>query len=175
MRLSEMLLPEFDLEMTNTRRVLERVPEEKMEWRPHIKSMTFGRLAGHVAELAAWGASIINQDSIDLTERAKKGEHGFEAQSSEDLLRQFDKNAAEAREALEKASDQHLNQNWCLYLAGKAIISMPRLQAIRISFLNHLIHHRGQLEVYLRLNNVPLPSLYGPSADEAVPSGGNNT
>jgi uncharacterized damage-inducible protein DinB len=173
MSLSEMLLPEFDQEMTNTRKVLERVPEERMEWRPHERSMTLGRLAGHVAELAAWGTSVLNLESIDLTERAKKGEHGYAAQSSEDLLRHFDKNAVEAREALIKASDEHLNQNWSLYLAGKAIMSMPRLQAIRISFLNHLIHHRGQLEVYLRLNNVPLPSLYGPSADEGIPFGGN--
>ena len=175
MSLSEMLLPEFDQEMANTRKVLERVPEEKMEWRPHEKSMTLGRLAGHLAELPSWGASILNQESIDLTESMQKGERGFSAQSSKDLLLQFDRNAAQAREALAKASDQHLNQNWCLYLGGKAIISMPRLQVIRSSFLNHLIHHRGQLEVYLRLNNVPLPSLYGPSADEGTPFGANKS
>jgi uncharacterized damage-inducible protein DinB len=175
MSLSELLLPEFDQEMANTRKVLERVPEEKMEWRPHEKSMTLGRLAGHVAELAAWGTSVLTQESIDLTERSKRGEHGFAAQSSEELLRRFDISAAEAREALIKAGDPYLNQNWCLYLEGKAIMSMPRFQAIRISFLNHLIHHRGQLEVYLRLNNVPLPSLYGPSADEGFPFGGNKS
>lgn len=166
MSISEMILPEFDQEMMNTRRLLERAPMHKAEWKPHEKSMTLGRLAGHIAELPGWAVRVINLDSLDLTPMVTGGYQAYVASSSDELLRTFDKNVSEARSALAAASDQHFGQIWSMQLRGKTMLSMPRLPMIRNLFLNHLIHHRAQLGVYLRLNDIPLPALYGPSADE---------
>jgi uncharacterized damage-inducible protein DinB len=163
MTLSEMILPEFDQEMTNTRKLLERVPEDKMAWKPHEKSMAMGRLASHVAELAGWATTTINQDSLNLTPDMK----GFQAASRKELLETFDKNAAEARQAIAGASDAHLQKTWTLAVNGKTFFSMPRTAVLRGFVMNHLIHHRAQLGVYCRLNDVPIPGMYGPSADDA--------
>jgi len=166
MSICEMLLPEFDQEMTNTRKLLERVPFQKLEWKPHEKSMTLGRLAGHIAELPGWAASVLTLDSLDLTPMINEGQRGFTASSADELLNTFDKNVAEARKALAGASDHHLNQVWSIQFKGRTVLSMPRLPMLRNMCLNHLIHHRAQLGVYLRLNDIPLPPLYGPTADE---------
>jgi uncharacterized damage-inducible protein DinB len=166
MTLSEILLPEFDQEMASTRKLLQRVPVAKTDWKPHEKSMTLGRLAGHIAELPAWAGRIVNTEMIDLTPMVSGQQQPYIPTSSEDLLRKYDQSVAEARQAIAGASDQHLNQIWSIQLKGTTFLSSPRLPMIRSMFMNHLIHHRAQLGVYLRLNDIPLPPMYGPSADE---------
>ena len=161
MTISESLLPEFDREMANTRKSLERVPEDKLDWKPHPKSHTMRWLAGHVANLPAWAVMAIQRDSIDLAPPGAP-----EPDSCAALLEMFDKNAAEARAAIAGASDEELLKPWSLLAGGQAIITLPRVAVLRGSVMNHLIHHRAQLGVYLRLNDVPVPALYGPSADE---------
>jgi uncharacterized damage-inducible protein DinB len=166
MKISEMLLPEFDQEMANTRKMLARVPETKGDWKPHEKSMMLGALAGHIAQLPSWAARIVNTEDLDLAPVFSGGYKPYVANSAEEILRSFDASVTEAREALTKVSDEHLGQIWTIRVGEKTITSAPRLQMIRSMFLNHLIHHRAQLGVYLRLNDIPLPALYGPSADE---------
>ena len=166
MTISDMLLPEFDQEMTSTRSLLQRVPIANTEWKPHEKSMTLGRLAGHIAELPAWAERIVNTEMIDLTPMVSGQHQPYLPTSSEDLLGKFDQSVTEARQAIAGASDQHLNQIWSIQLKGTTFLSSPRLPMIRSMFMNHLIHHRAQLGVYLRLNDIPLPPMYGPSADE---------
>jgi uncharacterized damage-inducible protein DinB len=166
MSLGEALLPEFDQEMANTRRTLERVPENKFDWKPHQKSMTMGRLATHLAELPGWAVATVEQDSLDL---APPGGSAFQpptAKTHKELLALFDTNVDAARTAISRASDAHLAQSWTLLFGGNNIFSRPRLAVLRNSVLNHSIHHRAQLGVYLRLNNLPVPAIYGPSADE---------
>ncbi|MCU1274231.1 MAG: DinB family protein [Bryobacterales bacterium] len=162
MTISQTLLPEFDEEMKNTRKLLERVPENRFDYQPHAKSMTLGRLAGHVAELPEWAKMTIEIDNLDL----QPGQQPYIAKSTKDLLSTFDKSVTEARKAISGASDEHMNKTWSLTFSGKPVFSMPRVAVLRISFMNHLIHHRAQLGVYLRLNEVEIPGMYGPSADE---------
>jgi len=169
MNISEMLLPEFDQEMASTRVLLQRVPANKVDWKPHEKSMILGRLAGHVAELPLWAERVVDTEMFDLTTMVTGQYKPYVATSSEDLLQTFDKNVTQAREALAKASDEHLSKVWSLQIHGKAIASGTRLAMIRSMSMNHLIHHRAQLGVYLRLNDIPLPPMYGPSADEGKP------
>jgi uncharacterized damage-inducible protein DinB len=166
MSISEMLLIEFDQEMAGARKLLERVPVDKAAWKPHEKSMTLGRLAGHVAELPGWAVHAIRENSLDLAPVISGGYRPYIATSQEDLLKTFDKNVVEARQSLAGASDEHLHQMWSLQMGDKTIMSMPRVAVIRTMFMNHLIHHRAQLGVYLRLNNVPIPGMYGASADD---------
>jgi len=166
MTISEMLLPEFDQEMANTRTMLERVPLDKSDWKPHERSMTLGRLAGHIAELPFWAGRILDTEMIDLTPMVTGPYQPYIPSSLKDLLQKFDTNVAEAREGLKRARDEHFNQMWSLQLKGKAVSSGSKLSMIRSMSLNHIIHHRAQLGVYLRLNGIPLPPLYGPSADE---------
>jgi len=160
-------LLDFDAEMEKTRTTLERVPVEKPDWKPHEKSMALGRLARHVAELPGWAAMTINTDSLDI---APPGAPPYQspppARSREELLGLFEKSAAEARAAIAGASDEHLRENWSFLFGGKTVFSLPRLSVVRVTVLNHLIHHRAQLGVYLRMNGIPVPALYGPSADE---------
>jgi len=163
MRISESLLPEFDHEMATTRKTLERIPEDKLSWTPHQKSMSLGRLAGHVAELPNFATMTIKTESMDL---ASGGYQPLTATSQKQVLDAFDKAAAEARAAIAGASDGELMQSWTLLYGGKTIFAMPRVAALRAMMMSHMIHHRGQLSVYLRLNSVPVPSIYGPSADE---------
>jgi uncharacterized damage-inducible protein DinB len=168
MPISQMLLPEFDKEMTTTRMTLERVPEDKFGWKPHEKSMTMLRLAGHIADMPSWASFTINQDSLDV---APVGAPPYEApklQSRKDILDLFDKNVASARAAIEKASDENLGKPWSLLMGGKNIFTMPRAAVLRSMVMNHIIHHRAQLGVYLRLNDIPVPASYGPSADEGT-------
>lgn len=167
MTLSEGLLPEFDQEMANTKKTLERVPIEKPGWKPHEKSMTLGRLAQHVAELPGWAVFTIQQDSLDI---APPGAPPYQPPplptSRQALLELFDKNMNAAREAIAGASDEHLMRPWTLLFGGRTVFTLPRVSVLRTSVMNHSIHHRAQLGVYLRLNDVPVPALYGPSADE---------
>jgi uncharacterized damage-inducible protein DinB len=153
MPIRDVFLPEFDYETANTRKTLERFPEDKVAWKPHEKSMTMGRLAGHLAELPAWMTMTLQTDSVDI---APAGGPQFQpkiASTRDDLLAFFDKNIADARAALAAATDEQM-------------MTMPRMAALRTFVMNHSVHHRAQLGVYLRLNNIAVPSLYGPSADE---------
>jgi uncharacterized damage-inducible protein DinB len=162
MTISEMLLPEFDAEMAGTRKVLERVPEAKFGWKLHEKSFPLGRLASHVAEMPGWAATTINRDGLEVT----PGEAPFNAATSAELLSAFDKNVADARAAIAGANDEHLAKVWALKYGGQVLFSQPRAAVLRGMVMNHMIHHRAQLTMYLRGLDVPVPGLYGPSADE---------
>jgi len=166
MPISEMLLPEFDQEMANTRKLLACVPDDKLSYKPHEKSMVLGRLAGHIAELPSWASHTIDLDELDITPKPGEGFKAYSAPSQEDLLKTFDKNAAAARKAIAGASDEHMAKIWKLIFQGRAVIEMPRAAVLRSVVMNHLIHHRAQLGVYLRLNDVAIPGMYGPSADD---------
>jgi uncharacterized damage-inducible protein DinB len=167
MGLSEGLLAEFDSEMVSTRRTLERIPEDKLGWKPHEKSMALGRLAGHLAELPGFGTIMIQTESFDVASRPA-GAKPLVAESQKQVVEVFDKNVAALRVAIAGASDSDWAKNWTLSAGEKKIYSGPRIGAVRRMMLNHLIHHRAQLGVYLRLNDVAVPSAYGPSADEKL-------
>jgi len=162
MPMVDALLPEFDHEMTTTRKVLERVPEDKFAWKPHAKSFSLGTLAAHVAMLPAWGEETLTRSEIDIA----GGRPPVAPASKAELMATFDKNVAAARSALAGKTDAELLATWTLKRGGRAIFSMPKTAVLRSFVLSHLIHHRGQLSVYLRLLDVPVPSIYGPSADE---------
>ena len=165
MAIKDALLPEYDHELATTRRLLERVPEAEFGWKPHPKSMTLGQLAGHVANMPFWCSATMDASSYDLETKAPQA--GVEPPASRDLMLQtFDKRTAAARTSLAKATDGEMMEMWSLKSGGHILFSMPRVSAVRSFVLNHLIHHRGQLTVYLRLRNVPLPPIYGPTADE---------
>jgi uncharacterized damage-inducible protein DinB len=167
MPLAKALLPEFDHEMANTRKTLERVPEDKLGWKPHEKSGTLGWLATHLANIPSWGAYTVNEETLDLAPPGKPPMPPPEvAKSRQQLLEAFDKNVAAARTAIAGATDEHLLKIWTLLHGGKTVLSMPRMAVLRGMVMNHIIHHRAQLTMYLRLNDVPVPALYGPSADE---------
>jgi uncharacterized damage-inducible protein DinB len=166
MSIAQTLLPEFEQEMANTRKVLERVPDEKWNWKPHEKSGTTGWLAGHVGTVPGWLTMTLTSESLDYAPVDGPSYTPPKIENSKDLLAAFDKEAAEARAALSKASDEDMMKGWTLLAGGKEIFTMPRIACVRGMIMNHLIHHRGQLTVYLRLLNVPVPGLYGPSADE---------
>jgi uncharacterized damage-inducible protein DinB len=163
MPLNQALLPEFDHEMANTRKSLERVPDEKLAWKPHQKSMTMGQLASHIVNLPGWGADVMGQDSYDVA----TGPRPPELKSRQEMLEAFDNNVKQAREALSKADDAQLGKPWSLLNGGQPIFTQPRAAILRGFIFSHIIHHRAQLGVYLRLNDVPVPSIYGPSADES--------
>jgi uncharacterized damage-inducible protein DinB len=166
MKISESLLPEFDQEMANTRKVLERVPAAKFSWKPHPKSSEFGALAAHIANMPDWAGLTLTTDSFDY---APPGAPPYETpkfSSTEDLLAAFDKSVAQARAALVAADDSKMLAPWSLMAGGKTMMTMPKVAVIRTFVMNHTIHHRAQLGVYLRLNDIPVPGVYGPSADE---------
>ena len=166
MSISEALLPEFDQEMANTRKTLERIPEDKFDWKPHEKSTPLGHLAIHLATLTGWAVETINKDSLDIAPPDGPPYELPKADSREEVLEMFDKNAAAARSAIAGASDEELSKPWSLLAGGKTLFTMPRINVMRGMVMNHTIHHRAQLGVYLRLNDVPVPGIYGPSADE---------
>lgn len=161
-QMSKSLLPEFEHEVQTTRRTLERLPEDKLAWRPHEKSMTLGQLATHLATITHWAETVVSTESFDVSTAPKNPE--FKSRS--EILSAFDANTASARKAISEATDAELMKPWSLVAGGKAIFTLPRIAVFRSFILNHMIHHRGQFSVYLRLNNVPVPSIYGPSADE---------
>ena len=166
MAIRDGLLPEFDQEMANTRRTLERVPDDKLTWKPHPKSGAMGWLAGHVAQLPSWAGMAVGQDSLDLEPDGKPTTPPPPPKSRQEILEMFDKSVAAGRAAIAGASDEHLLKPWTLLKNGQTIMTLPRVAVLRSFVLNHLIHHRAQLGVYLRLNDLPVPSIYGPSADE---------
>jgi uncharacterized damage-inducible protein DinB len=164
MAFTDALLPEFDHEMGTTRKLLERLPEERLGWKPHDRSMTLGRLATHLAEIPQWGGRVLDHDDMNIT-----GSYQPKQESSRDaILAIFDRSIVEARKTLAAKSDAELVAPWTLKHEGKALFTMPKVAVLRSMLLNHMVHHRGQLSVYLRLNNVPLPAMYGPSADEGA-------
>ena len=166
MPLSHTLLPEFDNEMALARKTLERVPDDKMTWKPHEKSMSMGQLATHLAEIPGWGTVTIQQESFDLAPPGAPPYKPEILESRQSILERFDKNVTSARELLAKTPDDQFMRRWTLLMGGTQIFSMPRLAVVRNMIMNHLIHHRAQLGVYLRMNDIPLPAIYGPSADE---------
>ena len=166
MSFSEMMLPEFDQEMANTRKTLERVPEDKFAWKPHVKSTSLGGLATHLGNIPSWVRNTFAQDELDIAPPGAPAFRLEEAKSRSELLAAFDKNVADARAALESTRDEKWREPWSLLHGGNKIFSMPRTAVMRSFVMNHLIHHRAQLGVYLRLLDVPVPSIYGPSADE---------
>ncbi len=166
MPINQGLLGEFDHEMTNTRRTLERVPEDKFAWKPHAKSGTMIWLAGHVAQIPGWAKETVERDSLDIAPPGQPPPQPQIPGSRKELLELFDRSAAAGRAALAKASDEHLMKPWSLLSGGQTLFTMPRVAVFRSFVMNHLIHHRAQLGVYLRLNDVPVPAIYGPSADE---------
>ena len=162
MTIAQTLLPEFDQEMANTRKMLERVPDGKFDYKPHEKSMTLGRLAAHTCEIPSYASGALRLERMDFTGEEKP----FSPATRKELLEAFDKHVKEARELLSKATDEELAKIWTLTYKGQQIFALPRSAVLRSMVMNHLIHHRSQLGVYLRLNNVAIPGMYGPSADE---------
>ena len=169
MAISEALLPEFDQEAAGVRKTLERVPEDKFDWKPHPKSGSMIWLAGHLANLPSWGTLTVNQDQLDMNPGGKPMEPPPAPASTAELVATFDRTSAEARAAIAAASDAELMKPWTLLSNGTVLFSLPKVAVLRSFVMNHLIHHRAQLGVYLRINDVPVPSLYGPSADEMPP------
>jgi uncharacterized damage-inducible protein DinB len=165
MAMSELLLGEFDEEMRKTRTTLERVPIDKKDFTPHAKSMPLSKLAPHVAQLAGFGLTVLTTPELDFSKGSYKS---VPLESTEQLLGVFDEGVAKVRSALKSIKDDDWTQNWKLSFQGKPIYEGPRFLAYRAMFLNHLIHHRAQLGVYLRLNEKPVPATYGPSADDTM-------
>src|SRR5262245_36714048 len=165
MALKDALLPEFDREMESTRKTLERVPEDKFDWKPHEKSMAMGRLASHIANLFCWVSVALQTDSADIAPAGEPPRK--DPKTTAELVETFDRNVASARAALAEASDETLRAPWTMIAGGRTIFTAPRVAALRTFVMNHSIHHRAQLGVYLRLNDIPVPSVYGPSADES--------
>jgi uncharacterized damage-inducible protein DinB len=165
MSIAEPIVAELQHEAATTRRLLERVPEQDFGWKPHEKSMTLGRLAGHIAELPDWGRVTLDQDEFDV---AGGGYRPPSPARTAELVQAFDANIARMVESLKRQTDQRMMAVWRLKKAGQVLIEQPRVAMLRTMVLSHLIHHRGQLSVYLRLRNVPLPSIYGPTADEPM-------
>jgi len=163
MTISEGLLSEFDEEVAKTRKTLERVPADKPEFAPHEKSMPMGKLAAHVAQLTEFGLTVLTAPGLDFASGTYKP---LKFESAEQLVKVLDESAAKVRGALANTSDDAWKESWKLAFEGKTIFEKSRFLAYREMFLNHVVHHRAQLGVYLRLNGVPVPSTYGPSADE---------
>ena len=161
--ISSILLVDFDAELANTRRLLERMPIEHANWKPHDKSFALGALASHVATLPKFGLALLTSDEMDLSAQ-KWPKH--EMHSAQQLVETLDQHAGDLRTALQSASDEYLQKNWSLRFGEQTIASAPRMLLYRTMYFNHQIHHRAQLTVYLRELNVPVPGLYGPSADE---------
>ncbi len=169
MTIGQMILGEFDQEMQNTRKTLERCPDEKWNWKPHEKSGTVGWLAGHIATMPGWTGVTLTTDELDYAPVNGPAYEPPKTGNRKELLAVFDKNVAEARAALSTVSDQEIMKPWKLLAGGKEIFTMPRVACLRGMIFNHIIHHRAQLTVYFRLLGIAVPGLYGPSADEGQP------
>ena len=163
MTIGQTLLQEFQQEAKATRKLLERVPLDKADWKPHEKSMPLARLASHVAETSLWIWHTIENDTLDL---AVQPYEPIVPKTTAELLKFFDENNAKAEEFLSKTTDAEMMKNWTMKRGDEVFMSMPKAPVIRSFCMNHMYHHRGQLDVYLRLLNVPLPQIYGPTADE---------
>jgi uncharacterized damage-inducible protein DinB len=166
MKMTELFLAELQREAAATRRTLERVPENRADWKPHEKSMTLGRLSTLVATLPSWAVMMVNQDELDMNPTGASNFRPPELQGRQALLEALDNGAAAAQAALAGTTDEHLMTPWRFLVTGRVVSEQPRHIMLRDAVFNHLAHHRGQLTVYLRLNDAPVPSIYGPSADE---------
>jgi len=162
MALNKALIGELQHEAASTRKMLERVPTDKLSWKPHDRSMALGKLATHVSDLPNWTDFTINSDELDLAGGMKQ----FLASSTDELLAHHDEAVSGAIKALESVSDEQLMQMWTLRMGSHVIFSMPKIQVLRSMVYSHMIHHRGQLSVYLRMLDIPVPGMYGPSADD---------
>ena len=162
MKIAESMAMELEQESQNTRIILEAIPEESFGWNPHEKSMTFGQLGSHLAECLTWMHPTLDMDEFAMD---VDNYQPFSADSSAGLLAAFDKNLAGAVQALRGVPDESMMGVWKMIIAGKTVIEMPRMMVIRGMMINHAIHHRAQLGVYLRINNIPVPKCYGPTAD----------
>lgn len=161
MAFADSFLPEFDHEMKTTRNLLERVPFDNAKWQPHQKSTGLGALASHITNLAGFGELIVTQDERNFGGAQPPAVYDNTA----DMLTAFDANVQKSRSAIQGMADDKLGTPWTLRVGDHVIFTMPRGAVLRSMLMNHIIHHRGQLSVYLRLNDVPLPSIYGPTAD----------
>ena len=166
MPFKDAILPEFDMEMDNTRRVLERLPDGKFDWQPHSKSGTLGWLAVHIATIPHWAKITMEEESLNLSDPARSKSGPPVPKDRKGVLELFEKNRKEARAALAKAADAAYKKKWALLMGERELFREPRASVLRRMVFNHMIHHRGQLTVYYRLLDVPVPGLYGPSADE---------
>lgn len=166
MSIASSLLPEFDEEMGNTRKVLERVPEGKWDFKPHPKSMSLAGLSGHLADVAEWGKVTMEVDELAMKDSEFKP---YLPETTAGLVEHFEASRKQFRDVLESATDEAMNKNWVMTWNGHPVISMPRAAVIRSMVFNHMIHHRAQLGVYLRMLDVAVPGIYGPSADEMPP------
>lgn len=162
MSINEALIGELNYEVISTRKILERIPADKFDWKPHEKSTAMGIQANHLADLFAWYKVTLEQDELDFA----KGYEQPKATTAEELVAVLDKNFAEANESLRKADPSVFNKNWTLRNGEQIIFAMPKAAVLRTFVGNHIVHHRAQLAVFLRLNDIPVPSMYGPSADE---------
>jgi uncharacterized damage-inducible protein DinB len=166
MTMAQFLVGEFDHETGSTRKVLERVPEEHAAWAPHAKSKPLGELANHIAGLPVWVGRILSGSEYDFLAPGAPTPGIRPWESRKALLEKHDKNVAEARAIIAKTSDAQFLENFSLKRGGETVFTLPRIAALRSMVYSHAIHHRGQLTVYLRLKDVPLPGIYGPTADE---------
>jgi uncharacterized damage-inducible protein DinB len=166
MSYAETLLPEFDQEMANTRKVLERVPDDKLDWQAHPKSHTIGWNANHVADIPNWLVAVLTMPSLDLAPVGGEKYPFPKLTSRGEILGLFDKNVAAARKAIAEAKDEDVGRPWTLSMGERTIFTRPRAAVVRGMVMNHLMHHRAHLCVYLRLNDIPVPGMYGPSGDE---------
>ncbi len=165
MTLADAFIAEFQQEARGTRRLLERLPEDKLSFKPHPKSTSLGGLATHIAHIPEWTGTIVNDSIFDV---GLVDARTPERKSRQEILDHFEKNAKRFVDLLSGKSDEHLKESWTLKNKGAQVLTLPRVACLRTFILNHVIHHRGQLTVYLRMNDVPLPALYGPSADEGM-------
>ncbi len=166
MSYADSILPEFEQEMANTRKVLEAVPNDKLDWKPHEKSNTIGWNANHLAEIVNWVEGTFAAPEWDIGLEGTEAYHSPTLESREEILALFDKGVADARRTIESATEESVNEMWSLKDNGKTLIEVPRGVTVRTFILNHTIHHRAILCVYLRMNDVPVPGMYGPSGDE---------
>ena len=166
MSFAQLLLPEFEQEMAGTRKVLERIPDDKADWKAHSKSNTIGWVGAHLVEIPGWVEGTLTQDSWDIQPPGGEPYRTPPWTNRAEMLAQFDKNVADAKRAIAATADEAFLKEWSLLMGGQPVITMPRLGVIRSFVINHTIHHRAHLCVYLRLNDIPVPGLYGPSADE---------
>ena len=167
MRISDTLLPELDQELKNTRKCLERIPDDKFSFKPHPKSFDMGSLAVHIATMLDWGVTTLKSDSFDYAPAGAPPYEPPKATTNAELLALFDKGAGEFRTALAATDNDTMMRPWSLLGTGVTMFTMPKIAVVRGMIMNHIVHHRGQLTVYLRMCDIPVPAIYGPSADES--------
>jgi uncharacterized damage-inducible protein DinB len=163
MSLGQILMAELKHEAISTRKMLERIPSDKLAWKPHEKSMTLERIAGHIVEMVGWTKSSLTEDELDFSKFDYKPKEYTDASQ---LVADLDANVAEAVEILNNTSNETMAENWTMKNGEQVYFTMPKAAVMRTFVMNHIIHHRGQMSVYLRLLDIPVPSIYGPSADE---------